>query len=129
MQEWLWDKASVFWVRPRMYLVFKCSLTCRLSSCMWACVAAAVHIVTNCPYAFFNRCALETWGVMLRVTSSPGLSLLTWMSELCLQSCSDAYMHTDLLNYAHGTFYEQLTYFSYGKVQNADFHISLATFS
>lgn len=99
VQEWMWDKASVFWVRSSMYLVFKCSLTCRLSSCMWARVAAAVHIVTNCPYVFFNRCALETWGVMLRVTSSPGLSLLTWMSELCLQSCSDAYTHTDLLNW------------------------------
>lgn len=28
--------------------IFKGSLTCRLSYCMWACVTAAVHIVTNC---------------------------------------------------------------------------------
>lgn len=63
--------------------VFKGSLTRRLSYCMWTCVAAAVHMVTNCPYVC-NRCALETWGAMPQATSSPGPSLLTWQSEHCI---------------------------------------------
>lgn len=35
-------------------------------------------------FFFPNRCVLETWGVMLQVTNSPGLSLLTWPPELCV---------------------------------------------
>lgn len=63
--------------------VFKGSLTCRSWYCMWTLVAAAVHIVTNCPYVC-NRCALETWGATPRATSSPGPSLLTCPSKLCV---------------------------------------------
>lgn len=89
-------------VRPSMYLLFKCSLN---ALHMQAVILHVGVCSCSCAYSdklslcFFNRCALETWGVMLRVTSSPGLSLLTWMSELCLQSCSEAYTHTDLLNW------------------------------
>lgn len=31
-----------------------------------------------------NRCAPETWGATLQVTSSPGLSLLTWETRHCI---------------------------------------------
>lgn len=31
-----------------------------------------------------NRCAPETWGATLQVTSSPGLSLLTWETKHCI---------------------------------------------
>lgn len=74
--------------------VFKGSLTCRPSYCMWTCVVAAVHIVTSCPYVC-NRCALETWGATPQATSSPRLSLLTWQSKDCIcksVSCWDAHM-------------------------------------
>lgn len=46
------NKALVLWVRCNTFLVFKGSPTCRPSSRMWACVAAAVQIVTKGSYGF-----------------------------------------------------------------------------
>lgn len=90
-----WDEADALWNNtyhsPHFVLsvsaLSKGSLTHWPWYCMWTCVAAAVHIVTHCPYVC-NRCALETWGATQQATSSPGLSLLTWQSKaLYLQIC------------------------------------------
>lgn len=48
-----------------------------------------------------NRCAPETWGATLQVTSSPRLSLLTWETRryICqLSSCT----HTLFTSYQNG---------------------------
>lgn len=85
------NKALVLWVRLNTYLVFKGSPTCRLSSWMWARVAAAVHIVTMCSYVlffFFQQVRtgdLGGYATSDEFTRAVIANLAVWAR--CLQTC------------------------------------------
>lgn len=97
----MWGTKPFLWVRLNTYLVFKGSPTCRLSSWMWACVAAAVHRVTKCSYSFLF-CFFFSTGAHWR----PGGLCYKWrihpscdcqpgrLSSVCKSvSCWGAYTH------------------------------------